>query len=88
MIPELIAKIDHLVWGQTLESKGRLGHLAAVVLHYLYALLRDIIQGDLTLRAMSLVYRTLLSVVPLFAFSFSVLKGLGVHNKLRPYLDQ
>lgn len=36
---------------------------------------------------MSLVYTTLLSIVPLIAFSFSVLKGLGVHNNLRPLLD-
>lgn len=86
MIPKLQAKIDHLVWSQDLESKGPPGEAAATLLRYLYALLRDIFTGELTLRAMSLVYTTLLSVVPLVAFSFSVLKGLGVHNRLRPYL--
>lgn len=86
MIPKLHAKIDHLVWSRDLESKGRAGEAAAVALRYLYALLRDIFAGELTLRSMSLVYTTLLSVVPLVAFSFSVLKGLGVHNRLRPYL--
>ena len=35
---------------------------------------------------MSLVYTTLLSVVPLIAFSFSVLKGLGVHKNLESRL--
>ena len=34
------------------------------------------------MRGMSLVYTTLLSVVPLIAFSFSVLKGFGVHEVL------
>ncbi|HEX2139727.1 MAG TPA: YihY/virulence factor BrkB family protein [Woeseiaceae bacterium] len=86
MIPKLQAKIDHLVWSRELESKGQAGRATAVALQYLYALLRDIFAGELTLRAMSLVYTTLLSVVPLVAFSFSVLKGLGVHNRLRPYL--
>jgi membrane protein len=86
MIPQLLAKIDHVVWSHDLESKGPLGHAAAVVLRHLYALTRDIISGQLTLRAMSLVYTTLLSVVPLVAFSFSVLKGLGVHNRLRPLM--
>lgn len=86
MIPEALAKIDHVVWGRDLENSGRPGHIAAVALRYLYALVRDILQGHLTLRAMSLVYTTLLSVVPLIAFSFSVLKGFGVHNRLRPYL--
>ncbi len=42
--------------------------------------------GQLMLRSMSLVYTTLLSVVPLIAFSFSVLKGFGVHNELEPWL--
>ncbi len=86
MIPELQAKIDRLVWSRDLERKGPPGAAAAAVLRYLYALLRDFFAGELTLRAMSLVYTTLLSVVPLVAFSFSVLKGLGVHNRLRPYL--
>lgn len=51
-----------------------------------YAVGRDVQQGDLTLRAMSLVYTTLLSMVPLLAISFSVLKGFGVQNELQPFL--
>lgn len=57
-----------------------------LVLRYLYALARDIAHGDLTLRAMSLVYTTLLSIVPLLALSFSILKGLGYHRELEPVL--
>ena len=49
-------------------------------------LLRDMTDGQLTLRAMSLVYTTLLSLVPLLALSFSVLKAFGVHNQLEPML--
>ncbi len=56
------------------------------VLRLLYMVGRDVVQGTLTLRAMSLVYTTLLSTVPLLAFSFSVLKGFGVHNQLEPLL--
>lgn len=47
---------------------------------------REIAEGQLTLRAMSLVYTTLLSLVPLLAVSFSVLKGFGVHDQLEPAL--
>ena len=50
------------------------------------AVLRDIASGLPTLRAMSLVYTTLLSLVPLLAVSFSVLKGFGVHNQVEPAL--
>ncbi|WP_372981909.1 YihY/virulence factor BrkB family protein [Marinobacter sediminum] len=53
-----------------------------------YALARDVISGQLTLHAMSLVYTTLLSIVPLLALSFSVLKALGVHQRMEPFLFQ
>jgi membrane protein len=47
---------------------------------------QDFMSGMLTLRAMSLVYTTLLSIVPLLAVSISVLKGFGVHDQLQPAL--
>jgi membrane protein len=56
------------------------------ILRYPYALIRDMWRDDLTLRAMSLVYTTLLSIVPLIALSFSVLKGLNYHRELEPVL--
>ncbi len=50
------------------------------------ALFHDMHQGNITLRAMGLVYTTLLSLVPLLALSFSMLKGFGVHNQMEPLL--
>ncbi|OGA18575.1 MAG: ribonuclease BN [Betaproteobacteria bacterium RIFCSPLOWO2_02_FULL_66_14] len=50
------------------------------------ALGRDLTQEQLNLRAMSLVYTTLLSIVPLLALSFSVLKAFGVYNQVGPIL--
>jgi membrane protein len=47
---------------------------------------RDVLAGMITLHAMSLVYTTLLSMVPLLAVSISVLKGFGVHGQLEPAL--
>jgi membrane protein len=49
-------------------------------------LLRDLDQGQLTLRATGLVYTTLLSLVPLLALSFTVLKAFGVYNQMDPIL--
>ena len=86
MILELRQQLDALVWGDMLRKYGLPGRVLATVSRYLYALLRDMFSGQLTLRAMSLVYTTLLSVVPLIAFSFSVLKGFGIHNELEPLL--
>jgi membrane protein len=48
----------------------------------LWAVISDLNVGHLNLRAMSLVYTTILSIVPLLAVSFSVLKGFGVHEQL------
>jgi len=56
------------------------------LLRYPYALIRDLLTGELNLRAMGLVYTTLLSLVPLAAFAFAVLKGLGVHRDLEPLI--
>ena len=86
MITSVWKKFDELVWGDGLYQYGRPGRILVGILRNLYAVTRDIISGQLTLRSMSLVYTTLLSIVPLLAFSFSVLKGLGVHKDLEARL--
>ena len=78
--------LERLIWDERYYGNGVLGRALAVVLRYLYALVRDLASGQLTMRAMSLVYTTLLSIVPLLAFSFAILKGLGVFEQLEPYL--
>ena len=37
---------------------------------------------------MSLVFTTMLSIVPLIAVSFSVMKAFGMHNQMEPMLMQ
>ena len=55
---------------------------------YPAALIRDWLSGDISVRAMSLAYTTLLSVVPLLVFTFSILKGLGARGDLKFILKQ
>ena len=55
-------------------------------IRFLYAIIRDVISGNFTLRAAGLVYVTILSVVPMLAIVFSILKGFGVHRELEPLL--
>ena len=86
MLTELFESLDDLIWGHKLMKAGLPGRILATLLRYLYAMVRDFFSGQLTMRAMSLVYTTLLSVVPLLAFSFAILKGFGVFNQLEPYL--
>ena len=86
MIPNPRNTIESFIWGDTFDQFGKAGKMLATVLRYAYAVARDFFSGQLTMRAMSLVYSTLLSVVPLLAFSFSVLKGFGVHEQVAQQL--
>ena len=85
---KLIARLRDRVWQTHLDAlppwRARLLSSVRLIL----ALFRDLVYGQLTLRAMSLVYTTLLSLVPLLALSFSVLKAFGVHNQLEPALHR
>ncbi len=42
--------------------------------------------NEISIRAASLSYTTLMGLVPLLAISFSVLKALGAHDRIRPVL--
>ena len=81
-----LATVRTWLWRRDHGSFGVV--LAATVARYAVMLARDIADGHLSLRAMSLVYTTLLSLVPLLALGFSMFKALGVHNALEPALRQ
>ncbi len=74
------------MWERPLAERGILGRMWVVPARLVYGLGLRLAEGELTLRAMSLVYTTLLSLVPLLAVSFSVLKAFGVHNQMEPVL--
>ena len=80
------ARFEQFLWAQELAQATLLRRRLIHALQLIYAVLRDLAGGDLMLRATSLVYTTLLSLVPLLALSFSVLKAFGVHNQIRPTL--
>jgi membrane protein len=77
--------LERLVWDEPEASPPWRARLAYTT-RLLIVLARDIASGQLTMRAMSLVYTTLLSIVPLLALSFSVLKAFGVHQQIEPML--
>lgn len=86
MITPLLTRIECWLFEPPDSVIGKPIWKLLLVLRYAYALARDVTRGDLTLRAMSLIYTTLLSIVPLIALSFSVLKGLGYDRELEPVL--
>jgi len=74
------------IWSGRFDA--RTGWTAGMIrsLRLVLVLVRDLAYGQLTLRATGLVFTTLLSLVPLLALSFSVLKAFGVYNQIDPIL--
>jgi membrane protein len=77
-----LERLEHGLF-QKSRSMGPPWGTALRWLRYPAALLRDWLAGDISIRAMSLAYTTLLSLVPLMVFSFAILKGLGARGDLR-----
>lgn len=85
-IRENIDVAEHWLWQTDLTSVPVWQRLALQALRIVYAVVRDLRDGQLSLRAMSLVYTTVIAIVPLLALCFSVLKGFGLHNQVEPAL--
>src|SRR6201993_832198 len=77
--------LDSCFFGPASGRAGLIGQCLRL-LRYPYAVLRDLARGEINLRAMSLVYTTLLSLIPLLAFSFAILKVFGGHRNLVPII--
>jgi membrane protein len=74
------------LWERDTASLGRGKALEITALRVLHLIVSGVRDEQLALRAMSLVYITLLSLVPLLAVSFSVLKAFGVHARAEIFL--
>lgn len=78
--------VYNAIWGGRFAARTGWKAGAIHLLRLALVLVRDLAYGELTLRATSLVFTTLLSLVPLLALSFSVLKAFGVYNQIDPIL--
>ncbi len=85
MYPAMWNWLDRYLFGEYSEG-GTPGALTLRLLRYPYAILRDLSRDQINLYAMGLVYATLLSLVPLIAFAFAVLKAFGAHRDLEPII--
>jgi len=82
-LPERLHALYAKLWS---DDNDKVPRWVLRALRILVCTVREIRAGDLTLRAMSLVYTTLLALVPLLALSFSLFKALGIHNQIEPML--
>lgn len=81
------------VWLPDLAGVGFLRSCALKLARVAYLTGRGFVQDNCLFRASGLTYITVLSLVPLLAFSFSIAKGFGGYEALRddvivPFLDQ
>lgn len=83
---DLLDTIDNRLWREHDSGKFQWRKHTARAIQIAYAVLRDLAEGHLSLRAMSLVYYTMVAIVPMLALTFAVIKGLGVHNAMEPAL--
>jgi membrane protein len=83
---DIIRKLNDAVWGADLKALPVWRRALVNLSRFVYLVITDLTNGQLNLRAMSLVFTTILSFVPLIAVSFSVLKAFGVHDQVEPAL--
>lgn len=83
----LLLKLERHLWSEQIAGLPTFAQVLIRVVRFVYALIRDVLTTTLTLRAMGLVYITILSVVPVLAVTFAALKGFGIHqSQLKPAL--
>ena len=80
------ALVWNSVWAVNLGALSPVHAGAVRVLRVAHMMIRELADGQLNVRAASLVYTTLLSIVPVLALSFALFKGFGVHHDLAPAL--
>jgi membrane protein len=71
--------LDGVVFSRASGRPGVLRSIARIG-RYPYAVLRDVAGGQINMRATALVFTTVLSLVPLLAFSFIIIRELGGHH--------
>ena len=87
-IEQLKTKVFDLIWDPEISEVTRFKRLIHSLLKIGFMVTRDFIKNLVNLEAMALAFKTLLSLAPLLAVIFSILKGFGVHNRMEPALAE
>lgn len=83
---KLREKIKHLLWEQNSADLSLLQRVLLRQIQTVALVLRDFSINQCLLRAAALTYYTMLSLVPLLALTFALLKAFGVQNLLQPLI--
>jgi membrane protein len=85
-LESLLKLVRSEIWEKDFEDRNRFVRFVFYTARIVYALIDNLLAGEFTLWARSLAFTTILSLVPLLAVSFSVLKAFGAHQQLEPLL--
>ena len=88
MLDRIIRFCEHDVWAMKVHELTGFRQFGVKVLRLVLVAAAEFRESFLSIRATSLVYTTLLSLVPFLAVTFSVLKAFGVHQQIEPILSQ
>lgn len=82
----LLERAHALVWDQPLADLPIWQRGLYVAARIGWAVIRDLLSGALSLRAMSLVYTTLLAMVPALAIAFAIFRAFGFDSYVEAVL--
>lgn len=87
-IQQIKDKVLDRVWEAEFSNLTRFKRLIHGLIKMVLMVARDFIEKLVKLQAMALAFKTLLSLAPLLAVVFAVLKSFGVHNRMEPALAE
>ena len=87
-IQQIKDKVLDQVWEAEFSNLTRFKRLIQGLIKMVLMVARDFIEKLVKLQAMALAFKTLLSLAPLLAVVFVILKGLDVHNRMEPALAE
>jgi membrane protein len=85
-LEQLKSRVFDQLWQTEAARLTRFKRLVHSLLKIGFMVGREFIENLVNLEAMALAFKTLLSLAPLLAVVFSILKAFGVHNRMEPAL--
>jgi membrane protein len=82
MLADIRRYLERDLWRIDATPRGPLSSLGIALTRVVVVVVRALTDSQLNLEATALVYRTLLSIVPMLAVGFSVLKAFGAEYRL------
>ena len=85
--PSLLqTRVEDFIWEKMEEDQPLWRRIVVTSLRIAWVVVRDLLAGTLNLRAMSLVYTTLLSIVPALAIGFALARAFGFDSYIEGML--